>query len=167
MNWPSVLALSSVNVKSRGVFLFSISHWLSCQTHDESSLWAFSSHGLNMSVFPLMLAQCCASAGPPVNHNAHVILRPLGKPDREKRGDTEEKMNHDDKSYKSTATCWCSSVTWCDTCSVRRARKHRLYSTCECLLNTCVCVCLCACICACMCARGEIRSMCKCSLPGT
>lgn len=72
MNWPSVLLLSSFNVKSRGVFLFCISHRFSCQTHNEGSLWAFSSHGLDMSVFPLMLLQCCASVGPPVNHNALV-----------------------------------------------------------------------------------------------
>lgn len=60
---PRCLTPSSFNVKNRGVFLFCILHRFSCQTHDERRLRAFSSHRLDMSVFPLILVQGCASAG--------------------------------------------------------------------------------------------------------
>lgn len=83
---PRCLTPSSFNVKNRGVFLFCISHRFSCQTHDERRLRAFSSHRLDMSVFPPMLVQRCASAG-----FSPVTPRPLGTPSQDKRGGKRRK----------------------------------------------------------------------------
>lgn len=64
MNWPSVLAICSFNVKSRGVFLFCISHRLQLSRRTAGAVSELSAvTGLDMSVFPLMLVAVLCLSG--------------------------------------------------------------------------------------------------------